>query len=58
MPKRFTADQLSDIIVAALEQRDLESVAIALRLMAGVDPRRAAETLAALETGIALARGR
>lgn len=51
-----TADQLSDIVIVALDSGDMEGVVAALRVMAVVDPRRAAETLAAIELGIAMRR--
>ncbi len=51
-----TADQLSDIVIVALDSGDMEGVVAALRVMAVVDPRRAAETLAAIELGLAMRR--
>ena len=51
-----TADQLSDIVIVALDSGDMEGVVAALRVMAVVDPKRAAETLAAIELGLAMRR--
>ena len=51
-----TADQLSDIVIVALDSGDMEGVVAALRVMTVVDPRRAAETLAAIELGLAMRR--
>lgn len=51
-----TADQLSDIVIVALDSGDMEGVVAALRVMAVVDARRAAETLAAIELGLAMRR--
>lgn len=51
-----TADQLSDIVIVALDSGDMEGVVAALRVMAVVDPRRSAETLAAIELGLAMRR--
>lgn len=51
-----TADQLSDIVIVALDNGDMEGVVAALRVMTVVDLRRAAETLAAIELGLAIRR--
>ncbi len=51
-----TADQLSDVVIVALNVGDMESVVAALRVMAVVDPRRADEMLSAIELGLAMRR--
>lgn len=51
-----TADQLSDVVIVALNVGDMEGVVAALRVMAVVDPRRADEMLSAIELGLAMRR--
>lgn len=49
-------DVLEKIVHAALEQRDMEGVGHALRLMAVQDPHRAQLLLDTLKVGIAISR--
>lgn len=53
-----SADVLETIVQRALEQRDMEGVGHALRLMAIQDPHRAQTLLDTINVGIAINRER
>lgn len=52
-----TADELEQLIVHALEAGDVEGAVLALRLLVGVDARRAAAVYDTMKAGLLL-RGR
>ena len=51
----FTADQIEDTFHACLKAGDIDGVAVALRVMTGVDPARAVELYDHLMTAVVIA---
>lgn len=54
----FTAGQIAEAIVTAMETRELDQIPGLLKLLATVDPRRAQLVLDTLHVGLAIAAER
>lgn len=56
--RRFTVDELEQIVEAALRERDFPAVVAAIRLLAAQDAARAELLLSTIEVGLYLAGDR
>ena len=52
----WTVEALEEVLVASVQSGDVEGVNAALRVMATIDARRAAELLDVMNAGLAVAR--